>query len=220
MRTSALGIGVALLLLASAQLLGPNRAARLAREEPPLSGWLMGSQDILVDYFWFDLLQYYGAYALGEGDLAEFVPRTERLLRLAPSFHRAYSFAAAVRASNMADPQGALAWLELGEARNPEQWLYPYEQGFINYLQLERYEDAEDDFRRAGSLPGAPPAWRRFVAHIREHGGDPRLAMELWQQVADLAEHPMVREAALENVRRLEALIRAQGGAMRRNGDV
>ena len=220
MRTSAFGIGAATLLLACAQMLGPDRSARAAKEEPPLAGWLMGSQAVVVDYFWFDLLQYYGAYALGEGDLDEFVPRTERLLRLAPAFHRAYSFAAVVRASNMADPEGALAWLELGEARNPDHWFYPYEQGFINYLVLERYADAEAAFRRAGTRPGAPPAWRRFVANIRERGGDPRLAMELWQQVADLAEHPMVREAALDNVRRLEALIRAEAEAARGNGDV
>lgn len=220
MRTSALGIGAAVMLLAGAQLLGPDREARLAREEPPLAGWLMGSQAVLVDYFWFDLLQYFGAYALGEGDLAEFVPRTERLLRLAPSFHRAYVFAAVVRATNLEDPEGALAWLELGEARNPEQWCYPYEQGFINYLQLERYAAAEAAFRRAGELPGVPPAWRRFVASIRERGGDPRVAVELWQQVAERAEHPRVREAALQNVRRLQARIRAEEAAARRNGDV
>jgi len=198
---------LSLVLLAFAQLGQPAPLIRQQEMRRPLEAVMLGSEALLADYYWFDLLQYFGGYRLGQHDLAEFNPRVERLLRLDPSFHRATLFAAVVRATDMQDPQGALRWLAWAERANPDEWIYPYEQGFFQYLWLENYQEAKAAFQRAGRCAGAPPAWRHFAARISELGGDPAVAREMWLQVADTAEHPRVREAALENVRRLEAIL-------------
>ncbi len=204
-------LGLALFL--AAQIWVGATGLGSARERKPMESWLMGSQAVLVDYLWFDLLQYFGAYSLGEHDLSGFPGRYERLHRLAPTFHRATIFASAVRSSDMQDPKGALFWLEQAESDNPEHWVYPYEQGFIHYLWLENYRQAEAAFRRAGRREGAHPAWRHFVARIHELGGDPRVACELWLQIAENAEHPRIREAAMRNVERLEGILHSRSRA-------
>jgi hypothetical protein len=205
---------LSLLLLACAQLGQPAPLIRQQEPQRPLEAVMMGSEALLADYYWFDLLQYFGGYRLGQHDLSGFNQRVERLMRLDPQFHRALLFAAVVRATDLEDPAGALRWLAWGERANPTHWIYPYEQGFLNYLWLENYADAKAAFERAGRCPDVHPAWRHFVARISELGGDPRLARELWLEVAAAAEHPAVREAALENVHRLEAILleHGQGG--------
>jgi hypothetical protein len=198
---------LSLVLVGFAQLGQPTPLIRQQEPRRPLEAVMLGSEALLADYYWFDLLQYFGGYRLGQHDLADFNARVERLMRLDPSFHRATLFAAVVRATDMEDPAGALRWLAWAERANPEEWVYPYEQGFFHYLWLENYQEAKAAFERAGRCPGAHPAWRHFAARIAELGGDPAVAREMWLQVAAAAEHPRVREAALENVRRLEAIL-------------
>lgn len=202
-------------LIAVAQLSRPGPAIRAQRPARPYEAVMLGSEALLVDYYWFDLLQYFGGYRLGEHDLAGFIPRFERLLRLDPGFHRANIFAAVVRAQEMEDPAGAIQWLRYAERVNPQVWEYPYEQGFLNYLLLDNYRAAVADFRRAGRIEGAPPAWRHFEARITELGGDPRIARDMWMQIAESAEHPGIRETALRNAERLEGilLVRGQDGS-------
>ena len=199
--------GATLASLLAAQLIDAGSSERISRHNKPMEGYLIGYQAVLVDYYWFDLLQYFGGYSLGDHDLSAFNARFERLTELAPDFHRATIFAAMIRADDMEDPSGALRWLERAEERNPEFWFYPYEQGFLHYLWLGNYPEAINAFRRAGLREGAPSSWRHFVARITELGGDPQVAREMWLQIAEAAEHPRVREAALGNVERLEAML-------------
>ncbi len=200
-----------LVLIAAAQLLDAGANERAQRKIEPLESVLMGHQSVVVDYFWFDLLQYYGGYSLGEHDLSEFVQRYERLSAAAPRFHGATLFAAVIRADNMEDPEGALRWLERAEGSNPEFWLYPYEQGFVNYLWLQDYPAAIAAFKRAGLRKSVPSSWRHFVARISELGGDPQVAREMWLQIADTAEHPRVHDSAMRNVERLDTILQVRG---------
>ena len=211
MRKEPVFLALSALLIVVAQLSQPWPAVRRQAPHRALESVMMGSEAVLVDYYWFDLLQYFGGYRMGEHDLAGFNLRVERLLGLDPNFHRATLFAAVIRATDMGDPAGAVRWLAYAERANPGTWYYPYEQGFMQYLWLENYQAAKSAFERAGRCPGVAPAWRHFVARISELGGDPSVAREMWLEVAATAEHPSVREAALENVRRLEAILHKQG---------
>jgi hypothetical protein len=191
-----------------AQSLDHDSRQEHTQANKPLSALMMGSDAVLDDLLWFDLLQYFGGYKLGEHDLAEFPGKCERLLRIAPDFHRAAVFACAIYADDMARPRMAIDLLARMEGLNPDHWIYPYEQGFINYLWLENYQQAESDFRRAGKIPGVPVAWKHFVARIRELGGSPELSREMWLFIAETTEHRSVREAAEANIKRLDALLK------------
>jgi tetratricopeptide (TPR) repeat protein len=197
-------------LLVVAQLSRPGPGIRSQIPLRPYESLTCGGEALLADYYWFDLLQYYGGYRLGQNDLSEFIARAERLMRLDPGFHRANIFASVIRAQTLEDPEGAIQWLRHNERANPRTWEYPYEQGFLHYLYLGKYESAVADFRRAGKIAGAPPAWRHFVARITELGGDPRISRVMWLQISETAEHPAIRERALKNVRRLEAILLRQ----------
>ncbi len=197
-------------LLTVAQLSRPGPAIRSQIPQRPYESLTCGGEALLADYYWFDLLQYYGGFRLGQNDLSEFIIRAERLMRLDPSFHRANIFASVIRAQTLEDPRGAIRWLRHNERANLRTWEYPYEQGFLHYLYLEEYESAVADFRRAGKIAGAPASWRHFVARITELGGDPRISRAMWLQISETAEHPAIRERALKNVQRLEAILLRQ----------
>ncbi len=201
---------MSLALLITAQLSRPGPTIRRQAPNRPYEALFMGSEALLVDYYWFDLLQYFGGYRLGMHGLEDFIFLAERLMRLDPGFHRANIFMALVRAQDLGDPAGAVQWLRHAERSNPDTWEYPYEQGFFNYLWLEDYEGAAADFQRAGRHPDAPPAWRHFRARIMELGGDPRIARAMWLQIAEQSEHPRIRETALRNVERLEGILHRQ----------
>ncbi len=190
-----------------AQLSHPAPDIRSQIANRPFESLTCGGEALLADYYWFDLLQYYGGFRLGENDLSEFVVRTEHLMRLDPGFHRANIFASVIRCQTLEDPAGAIQWLRHNERANPWTWEYPYEQGFINYLYRRHYKASVAAFRRAGKIEGAPSSWRHFVARITELGGDPRISRAMWMQIAEKAEHPSIREAALKNVERLEAIL-------------
>jgi len=194
----------ALVLLLTAQASSQIDGLRQARESRPMESWLLGSESVLVDYFWFDLIQYFGAYRLGQNDLTDFKSRAERLFKLDRAFHNATIFSSAVYAGDLSNPEAALLMLERGESANPENWIYPYEQGFINYLWLKDYEAAADAFERAGRLDGVTPGWRNFLARIRELGGDPRVAIDMWRHISVTAEHSRLRENAIRNMERLQ----------------
>lgn len=211
MRRSVTLFALSTALVCIAQLSQPWPAVRRQAPHRAMESVMMGSEAVLVDYYWFDLLQYFGGYRLGEHDLSGFNLRVERMLGLDPTFHRATLFAAVIRATDLEDPAGAVRWLAYAERANPGIWYYPYEQGFMQYLWLENNQAAKAAFERAGRCPGVHSAWRHFVARISELGGDPRVAREMWLDIAAGAEHPSVRERALENARRLEEILHMGG---------
>ncbi|MCP4548987.1 MAG: hypothetical protein GY835_21235 [bacterium] len=210
---SIIFLAATLLFLILAQVSDADNHVRLNSTGKPLESWLMGSEAVLVDYYWFDLTQYYGAYSMGQNDLSDFLRRSDRLFNLDVEFHRATIFSSAVIASDLDDPRGALEILRNAENRNPDYWVYPYEQGFLHYLWLNDYPEAIAAFSRAGKLEDCTPGWRHFLARINELGGDPRVAWEMWADIASTAEHGRLQESAHRNMVRLEKIIRESEGA-------
>jgi tetratricopeptide (TPR) repeat protein len=181
---------------------------------------LMLSFDALAaDAYWIRTIQHYGRdrkslRASGRFDLL--YPLLDLTTTLDPDFNIAYRFGAIFLAQPAPTGPGrtdqAIALLEKGLARNPNQWKYASDIGFIYYWYgtgsanaTADYATAAQWFERAAALPGAPLWLRPLAAVTRVEGGDRQGARHLLGELEN-SEEDWVRRAAQHGLDQLRAL--------------
>ncbi|HEY9723053.1 MAG TPA: hypothetical protein V6D47_13670 [Oscillatoriaceae cyanobacterium] len=166
-----------------------------------------GFENLVADGLWLDLLQYYGGHlGLENWHMKNLGPMFGLITDLDPHFWFAYWLGAwALGDNHQADT--AIAILKKGEARNPNDYNYPYLEGFIHFLDRHDYTDAATCFLRAAALPGAPRFARSMAARMVETEGKEQLALQLWQGIYSNAADAATKAIAKRNVQRVEAEI-------------
>lgn len=192
--------------LGAALALGVQPAMiRGAREFPPLSELpptpysledaalvSAGLRAAAADLAWIQLLQYAagGVPALPEvpGEPFKYVlPMTRRVVRLDPSFHRAYLFGAGVLGwfKNVDRPDDAVSLLEEGMRDDPGQPLYS------EYIAALAFQKRGDQARMlqvleaAAADPRSPLIMRGILANTYKTRGEYAKALALWEAVLD-----------------------------------
>jgi len=119
---------------------------------------------------------------------------------LDPRFRDAYLLGALILALEAQRPEAALDLLDKGIRKNPEDWLLPFEAGFIAFDSLQDYGRAADYFQIAMERPEAHPAVRRFRAAMFDRMGDRRKSLDLWLEILETADSDYVRSVAEKHV--------------------
>jgi hypothetical protein len=174
---------------------------------------------LAADLYWIRAIQHYGRdrqsrRATGRFELL--YPLLDLATTLDPYFSVVYRSGAVLLASQPPDGPGrvdqAIALLEKGLARSPNQWKYATDIGFIYYWYGTGPPAAVSDsltaarwFERAGAMPGAPSWLRPLAAVTRAQGGDRAGARRLLAELAT-AEEPWIRRAAERGLQQLQAL--------------
>jgi hypothetical protein len=217
-RSSAWSTVVLVLVAAAGSVLCQQALADRGHEEadrPPLyypSGRFLreatpGLHELAADYLWFQAVQYYGAYRMGQHDLRYFRGLVDGVLALDPGFVDAYRFAALVLAMDMHDPSAGRDLLTRGILANPESWILPFEVGFVHYVMERDYARAATWFDAAAATPGADDIVRRFAAWSHDRAGEPEVALALWRAMYANAPNPDVREVAKGMIEHYEAML-------------
>jgi len=160
----------------------------------------LGYSELLADLIYLWSIQFYGQYHGGE--------RYDKLMQiyhhvvteLDPRFRDAYLLGSLILALEARRPQDALQLLEKGIRENPDDWMLPFEAGFIAFESLQDYGRAADYFQTSMERPGVHPAVRRFRAAMFERMGDPRQSLNLWLEILDTADSDYVRSVAEKHV--------------------
>lgn len=205
----------ALLLFLAAGLLSRTAAARQAAEARtspilylPSGRYLkvaaLGFESILADAIFLWSIQYYSNYAITDRyDYLEQI-YTDVISDLDPHYLDPYLVGAMIMNVEAHRPESALRLLDKGIRNNPEEWILPFEAGYVCYQDLKDYARAGRYFEIAAGIPGAHPAVRRFHAEMSNRAGDRRASLLQWSEIWETSTDPYVRGVAWNHVHDLK----------------
>ena len=165
----------------------------------------MGYRELAADMVWFQAVQYYGGYAKSEHDLAYFSGLIDIVTDLDPHFVFPYVFGAVVLAQDLGDMERGIRVLKRGMERNPRSWELPFEIGFLYYTEARETESAAHYFDLASRLPGGEEKAARFAAFVYSRAGHLETSIRMWEEIAEDADQPYMREMAERYLVKLRA---------------
>lgn len=163
----------------------------------------LGYRDLAADVLWFKTVQYYGGYRLGENDIALFSHLIDVITDLDPNFVFAYVFGALIMAEDLGCFEEGIELLKKGMWNNPTEWWFPYEIGFLYYVDARDFGTAVRYFRLASRLPGAEEIAGRFAAFVAAKAGYIETSIAMWEELARKSEHEYIRDLARRYIEKL-----------------
>ncbi len=154
----------------------------------------LGYSSLAADLIYLWAIQYYSTYTV--------VDRFQNLehifsiiAELDPRYTDPYEVGALIAAYEARDLNLAYKILDLGLAKNPGQWLFPFEAG--HYAQMARdYETAKRYYEKAMRIPGTPEIVKRLYAASSFKAMDLKTAWEMWLEVRETAADERTRKIA------------------------
>lgn len=163
----------------------------------------LGYREVAADWIWFQAVQYFGGYAMGQHDLVYFNGLIDIVTDLDPQFSFPYIFGAVVMSQDMRDLDRGVEILKKGMRQNPENWEYPFEIGFLYYVCVRDSDRAARYFELAARLPGGGDRARRFAAFVYAKAGHEETSIRMWEELARESEEPYMRDMAEHYIERL-----------------
>jgi hypothetical protein len=201
--SGALAVGAA--RLAEANLPRPEPLAELSYY--PSGTWLepaaMGDAMAWSDLLWLRAVQYYGLHRETDNTFLRMSHVFDIVTTLDPRFQSAYVFGGTSLCQEAHQFEAGVRLLEKGQRNNPTMWIYPFELGFVHYLGKRNLTRATFDFAQAARQPEAPEYCERFAAWSGQRAGYEAVAVELWRQVAETTDNAILRDRAIEHLRKL-----------------
>ncbi len=173
----------------------------------PSGRWLgpasLGEGATLADLAWLRAVQYYGEHRETDNRYALMYHVFDIVTSLDPRHRNAYVFGGTSLAQEGRQFAHGIALLEKARAADPGAWVYPFEIGFLYFVERRDHETASLWFREAARKPECPPYVSRFAAYSAGRAGHRATAIELWQRVAESSENRVLSEKAIDEARRL-----------------
>jgi hypothetical protein len=164
----------------------------------------LGYREVAADWVWFQSVQYFGGYAKGQHDLAYFDGLIDIVTDLDPHFLFPYIFGAIVLSQDMGDLDRGVEVLKKGMRHNPTAWAFPFEIGFLYYVDARDSERAAHYFELASRIPGGGDRARRFAAFVHSKAGHRETSIRMWEELARDTDQPYMRDMAKRYIQKLE----------------
>src|SRR2546428_4356914 len=138
---------------------------------------------LVADVLYLWSIQYYGNYDIR--DRYDYLERIydQVITELDPHYLDPYLIGALIMTTEARQPEMALRLLDKGVERNPDQWIIPFEAGFLCYDDVHGYRRAAGYFEKALRIPGVHPLARRLYAEMYNRAGDKRTSLPEWSEV-------------------------------------
>jgi tetratricopeptide (TPR) repeat protein len=153
-----------------------------------------GYSSLVADLVYIWAIQYYTTYTI--------VDRFQNLehifsviAELDPRYTDPYEIGALIAVNEAKDLELAYKIMDLGLAKNPDQWIFPFEAG--HYAQRAGdFETARKYYEKAKSIPGAPDIARRLYAAAGFKVSDLKESWETWLEVYNTAADERTKKIA------------------------
>lgn len=164
----------------------------------------LGFDGLLADVLYLWSIQYYGNYDIK--DRFDYLERIyeQVITELDPHYLDPYLVGALIMTAEARKPEMALKLLDKGVRANPDQWIMPFEAGFLCYNDLHDYRRAAVYFEMAMRVPGVHPLVHRFQAEMYNRAGDKRTSLKEWLEIYKTTTDPYVRGVAWNHVHDLK----------------
>jgi tetratricopeptide (TPR) repeat protein len=162
-----------------------------------------GYSSLVSDLVYIWAIQYYTTYTI--------VDRFQNLehifsiiAELDPRFTDPYEIGALIAVNEARDLELAYKILDLGLAKNPDQWIFPFEAG--HYAQRARdYETARKYYERAMTIPGAPDIAKRLYAAAGFKVMDLEESWKTWLEIFNTAADKRTKKIAGKHLYQVKA---------------
>src|SRR5438034_1222828 len=152
----------------------------------------LGFDGLLADVLYLWSIQYYGNYDIK--DRFDYLERIyeQVITELDPHYLDPYLVGALIMTAEARKPEMALKLLDKGVRANPDQWIMPFEAGFLCYNDLHDYRRAAVYFEMAMRVPGVHPLVHRFQAEMYDRAGDKSTSLKEWLEIYKTTTDPYV----------------------------
>jgi tetratricopeptide (TPR) repeat protein len=162
-----------------------------------------GYSSLVADLIYLWAIQYYTTYTI--------VDRFQNLehifsiiAELDPRYADPYEIGALIAVNEAKDLKLAYRILDLGLAKNPDQWIFPFEAG--HYAQRARdYELAKKYYEKTMKIPGAPEIAKRLYAAAGFKAMDLEESWKTWLEVYNTAKDERIRKIAGKHLYQVKA---------------
>lgn len=194
--------------------LGARAESRLTRGRAlaelsyyPSGQWIgplaLGERATLADLTWLRAIQYYGEHRATDNQFGQMAHVFDIITTLDPQHRNAYVFGGTSLAQEGRQFDAGVALLERGRAEDPTTWVYPFEIGFLYFVERRDVEQAALWFEEAVRKKDCPDYVRHFAAYTSGQAGYVEQAVTLWESVAEETPNRLLRAKAVAEARRL-----------------
>ncbi|MDH7512942.1 MAG: hypothetical protein QHH14_08350 [Clostridiales bacterium] len=164
-----------------------------------------GYSSVVADLVYLWAIQYYSTLTI--------VDRYQNLehifsiiAELDPRYKDPYEVGALIAIYEAKDLELGLRILDMGLAKNPGEWIFPFQAG--HYAQLAKdFELARKYYEKAMKIPGAPDIAKRLYAAASFRTMDLKASWETWQEIYATATDQRVKDIALRHLYRVKSAI-------------
>jgi tetratricopeptide (TPR) repeat protein len=169
----------------------------------------LGYDGLLADVYWTRAVQYFGdKLNRGSEHFDLLAPLLEITTALDPQLLVAYEYGSNFLAPKIpggaGQPQRAIKLVEFGIRNNPNQWRLYYDLGFIYYMELDDYDNAEKAFADGAKVPNAHQVMPIMAAKMAEHAGNIQTARLMWVTTLQTTRDPTVKSNAVAHLNALQ----------------
>jgi len=163
-----------------------------------------GYSSLVADLIYLWAIQYYTTYTV--------VDRFQNLehifsiiAELDPRYTDPYEIGALIAVNEAKDLNLALRILDMGLAKNPDQWIFPFEAG--HYAQRAGdYETARKYYEKTSKIPGAPDIAKRLYAAAGFRVMDLEESWKTWLEVYNTARDERTKKIAGKHLYQVKSM--------------
>ncbi len=168
-----------------------------------------GFSSLAADLVYIWAIQYYSDYNIAEryGHLDHIF---SIISELDPLYLDPYEVGAIIAVYWAKDPYLAFKVLDRGLEKNPEQWIFPYQEGHYAAMMLKDYDLAREFYIKAMEIEGAPPIIKRLYADSAFKGTDYQTAWQSWQEIYRTTDDERIKKIAANHLYKVKSAMDIQ----------
>jgi tetratricopeptide (TPR) repeat protein len=163
-----------------------------------------GYSSLAADLVYIWAIQYYSDYTIAERyDHLDHI--FSIIAELDPLYLDPYEMGAIIAVYEARDPYLAFKVLDRGLEKNPEQWIFPYQEGHYAAMMLKDYDLAREFYKKAMDIEEAPPILKRLYADSAFKGMDYQTAWQSWQEIYQTSDDERIKKIASNHLYKVKS---------------
>lgn len=154
-----------------------------------------GYSSLLADLVYIWAIQYYSDYTIAERyDNLDHI--FSIIAELDPRYLDPYEMGSLIAVYEARDPYLAFKVLDRGLEKNPDQWIFPYQAGHYATSTIKDYELAQQYYKKAMEIEGAPPIVKRLYADAAFKDTDYQTSWQNWREIYQTTDDERIKKIA------------------------